>query len=43
MIDITPQTTELLQAAIIAVAVVFVVMAVSNKLVHLIRKNMIED
>lgn len=43
MIDITSQTTELLQAALTVIGVVFVVMVVSNKLAHMIRKRMIED
>lgn len=43
MIDITSQTTELLQASLTVTGVVFVVMVVSNKLVHMIRKRMIED
>jgi len=39
MIDISAQTTELLQAAIFIVAVVFVLMAVANSLVHLLTKH----
>jgi len=42
MIDISAQSTELLTAVISVVAVVFLVMAVSNKLAHLIRKNLID-
>lgn len=40
MIDITPQTTELLQVVLSVTALVFVVMAASNKIVHMIRKGL---
>lgn len=40
MIDITSQTTDLLQAIISVVVLVFVVMVVSNKLVHTVRKGL---
>lgn len=39
MIDISAQTTELLQTAIFFVAVVFVVMVAAHNLVHLLTKS----
>lgn len=42
MIDITAQTTDLLQAVLSVVALVFVVMVVSNKISHMIRMGMVE-
>lgn len=42
MTELTAQTTELLQAVFSVVLLVFVVMAVSNKVAHTIRKNMVE-